>query len=81
MLKKDDRHQQMVYYQVCAPMIQVVFGLMFWCQAGIGTYTIPQIAKPWMAKLSKKIDMMVGMHLDAHVQGTRYPTATPRSEN
>jgi hypothetical protein len=38
-------------------------------QAGIGTYTIPQIAKPWMAKLSKMIDMMLGIHLDAHVQG------------
>ncbi|KAF9259354.1 hypothetical protein L218DRAFT_874918 [Marasmius fiardii PR-910] len=36
-------------------------------QAGIGTYTIPQIAKPTMAKLKKVLDMMVGVHLDAHV--------------
>ncbi|KAJ3924987.1 MAG: hypothetical protein NXY57DRAFT_1033063 [Lentinula lateritia] len=36
-------------------------------QSGIGTYTIPQIAQPWMAKLHKAADMMVGIHLDAHV--------------
>ena len=50
MLKKDDRTDQLVYYQ-----------------AGIGTYTIPQIATPWMANLDKTIDMMVGSHLNAHV--------------
>lgn len=38
-------------------------------QAGIGTYTIPQIAKPMMAKLHKLMDSMVGVHLDAHVMG------------
>ncbi|KAH7926861.1 hypothetical protein BV22DRAFT_1008135 [Leucogyrophana mollusca] len=52
MLKKDDKSQQMVYYQ-----------------AGIGTYTIPQIATPVMAGLSKTLDMMVGKHLNAHVMG------------
>ncbi|KAJ3864741.1 hypothetical protein EV359DRAFT_40394 [Lentinula novae-zelandiae] len=36
-------------------------------QSGIGTYTIPQIAQPWMAKLHKAADMMVGIHLNAHV--------------
>ncbi|KAF8899389.1 hypothetical protein BD779DRAFT_1431850 [Infundibulicybe gibba] len=36
-------------------------------QAGIGTYTIPQIAKPMMAKMHKAMDTMVGVHLDAHV--------------
>ncbi|KAJ3836743.1 hypothetical protein EV361DRAFT_951281 [Lentinula raphanica] len=36
-------------------------------QSGIGTYTIPQIAQPWMAKLHRVADMMVGFHLDAHV--------------
>ncbi|KAI0053464.1 hypothetical protein FA95DRAFT_1531273 [Auriscalpium vulgare] len=50
MLKKDDRSQQMVYYQ-----------------AGIGTYTVPQIATPFMASLDKTIDMAIGNHLDAHV--------------
>ncbi|CAA7265053.1 unnamed protein product [Cyclocybe aegerita] len=38
-------------------------------QAGIGTYTIPQIAKPMMAKLHKVMDSMVGVHLNAHVMG------------
>ncbi|KAF9528165.1 hypothetical protein CPB83DRAFT_855015 [Crepidotus variabilis] len=38
-------------------------------QAGIGTYTIPQIAKPMMAKFHKVLDSMVGMHLNAHVMG------------
>ncbi|KAI0299806.1 hypothetical protein BC826DRAFT_993448 [Russula brevipes] len=52
MLKKDDKSQQMVYYQ-----------------AGIGTYTIPEIATPFMAKLQKTIDMAIGNHLDAHVMG------------
>ncbi|KIP04937.1 hypothetical protein PHLGIDRAFT_75091 [Phlebiopsis gigantea 11061_1 CR5-6] len=50
MLKKDDRKQQMVYYQ-----------------AGIGTYTSPQVATPLMAKLSKTLDAMVAWNLDAHV--------------
>jgi len=50
MLKKDDRTQQMVYYQ-----------------AGIGTYTSPQVATPLMAKLSKTLDEMVAWNLDAHV--------------
>ncbi|KAG5732645.1 hypothetical protein E4T56_gene16747 [Termitomyces sp. T112] len=36
-------------------------------QAGIGTYTIPQIAKPMMAKVHKAVDAMIGIHLDAHV--------------
>jgi len=38
-------------------------------QAGIGTYTIPEIAKPWMAGLKKTLDMMLGIHLDAHIMG------------
>jgi len=38
-------------------------------QAGIGTYTIPQIAKPWTAKFQKTMDMMIGIHLDAHIMG------------
>ncbi|KAF9225174.1 hypothetical protein BS17DRAFT_730406 [Gyrodon lividus] len=42
---------------------------MVYYQAGIGTYTIPQIATPFMAKLSKTIDLMVGNHLNAHVMG------------
>ncbi|KAH9960918.1 hypothetical protein BC827DRAFT_1206197 [Russula dissimulans] len=50
MLKKDDKSQQVVYYQ-----------------AGIGTYTIPEIATPLMARISKTMDMAIGNHLDAHV--------------
>ncbi|KAI6154266.1 hypothetical protein BKA82DRAFT_4099354 [Pisolithus tinctorius] len=42
---------------------------MVYYQAGIGTYTIPQIATPFYAKLSKTIDAMVGNNLDAHVMG------------
>ncbi|KAJ8085201.1 hypothetical protein PM082_003995 [Marasmius tenuissimus] len=38
-------------------------------QAGIGTYTVPQIAKPLAAKFQKILDMMIGLHLDAHVMG------------
>ncbi|KAI9444606.1 hypothetical protein H4582DRAFT_2108483 [Lactarius indigo] len=52
MLKKDDKSQQLTYYQ-----------------AGIGTYTIPEVATPFMAKVKKSIDMAIGSHLDAHVMG------------
>ncbi|KAG2141098.1 hypothetical protein DEU56DRAFT_900780 [Suillus clintonianus] len=38
-------------------------------QAGIGTYSIPEMATPFMAKVSKTVDMMIGNHLNAHVMG------------
>ena len=43
--------------------------MVYW-QSGIGTYTIPQIATPFMASVAKTIDMMLGNHLDAHVMST-----------
>ncbi|KAG2353991.1 hypothetical protein BDR07DRAFT_1342129 [Suillus spraguei] len=46
------------------PALQMVY-----YQAGIGTYTIPEMATPMMAKVSKTIDMMIGNHLNAHVMG------------
>ncbi|KAF9466841.1 hypothetical protein BDZ94DRAFT_1295336 [Collybia nuda] len=49
-LKKDDRDQQMCYYQ-----------------AGIGTYTNPEIATPLMAKVSKTLDEAIAWNLNAHV--------------
>ncbi|KAH7886401.1 hypothetical protein F5I97DRAFT_1267285 [Phlebopus sp. FC_14] len=42
---------------------------MVYYQAGIGTYTIPEIATPFWSNVSKTIDMMIGNHLDAHVMG------------
>jgi hypothetical protein len=41
-------------------------------QAGIGTYSIPEMATPMMAKVSKTVDMMIGNHLNAHVMGQSY---------
>lgn len=38
-------------------------------QAGIGTYTIPQIATPLYSKFSKTWDLMVATSLDHHVMG------------
>ncbi|THH03449.1 hypothetical protein EW145_g6243 [Phellinidium pouzarii] len=38
-------------------------------QAGIGTYTIPQIATPFYAKLSKTLDAMIAIDLNHHVMG------------
>jgi uncharacterized protein (DUF2235 family) len=38
-------------------------------QAGIGTYTIPQIATPFFAKVSKLVDEAIAWDLDAHVMG------------
>ncbi|KAJ7696741.1 hypothetical protein B0H17DRAFT_391005 [Mycena rosella] len=52
MLKKDDKSQQLVYYQ-----------------AGIGTYSIPEIAHPKVAKFHRMMDAMLGSHLNAHVMG------------
>ena len=42
---------------------------MVYYQAGIGTYTIPQIATPFYANLSKTIDMMLATNLNHHVMG------------
>ncbi|KAI5825574.1 hypothetical protein K523DRAFT_282790 [Schizophyllum commune Tattone D] len=38
-------------------------------QSGIGTYNIPQIAKPMMAKFKRLLDSMIAVHLNAHVMG------------
>ncbi|KAF8892854.1 hypothetical protein CPB85DRAFT_1230449 [Mucidula mucida] len=38
-------------------------------QAGIGTYSVPQIASPVTARFNRVIDAMVGVHLNAHVMG------------
>ena len=39
-------------------------------QAGIGTYTTPEIATPGMARISKTLDMAIAWNLDAHVMGS-----------
>ncbi|KDR71517.1 hypothetical protein GALMADRAFT_74846 [Galerina marginata CBS 339.88] len=38
-------------------------------QAGIGTYTVPQIVSPMMSKFSQTLDMAVAWNLDAHIMG------------
>ncbi|TEB40268.1 hypothetical protein FA13DRAFT_1760849 [Coprinellus micaceus] len=38
-------------------------------QAGIGTYTSPKIASPWMSAIRKKLDAMFGSSIHAHVMG------------
>ncbi|KAJ3507654.1 hypothetical protein NLJ89_g6184 [Agrocybe chaxingu] len=38
-------------------------------QAGIGTYTTPEIATPTFAKFSKLMDEMIAWNLDAHIMG------------
>ena len=38
-------------------------------QAGIGTYTIPQIATPFWSKVTLTIDLMIASSLDHHVMG------------
>ncbi|KAF8491994.1 hypothetical protein F5888DRAFT_1619394 [Russula emetica] len=38
-------------------------------QAGIGTYTIPEIATPFWSNVQKTIDAAIANHLDAHVMG------------
>lgn len=38
-------------------------------QAGIGTYTTPQIATPFWTNISKSVDMAIAWNLDAHIMG------------
>lgn len=38
-------------------------------QAGIGTYTIPEIATPGISKFRQTLDMMLGTSLNHHVMG------------
>jgi hypothetical protein len=54
MLKKDDKNKQLVYYQARAfsPFF-LLCCRMFCPQAGIGTYTSPEIATPFMARLAQ----------------------------
>lgn len=40
---------------------------MVYYQAGIGTYTVPEVATPFMAGVSKTLDMMIAWNLNAHV--------------
>ncbi|KAF8625618.1 hypothetical protein AX17_006803 [Amanita inopinata Kibby_2008] len=40
---------------------------MVYYQAGIGTYTVPQIVTPLMAAFDKKVDEALAWHLDSHV--------------
>ncbi|PBK58558.1 hypothetical protein ARMSODRAFT_1028161 [Armillaria solidipes] len=40
---------------------------MVYYQSGIGTYTSPQIAIPFMSKIYKTVDVMIAWDLDAHV--------------
>ncbi|KAJ7058675.1 hypothetical protein C8F01DRAFT_1059392 [Mycena amicta] len=42
---------------------------MVYYQAGIGTYTIPQVADPLWSRVSKFIDGAIAWNLDAHVMG------------
>ncbi|KAJ6607609.1 hypothetical protein B0H10DRAFT_1921719 [Mycena sp. CBHHK59/15] len=42
---------------------------MVYYQAGIGTYTTPEIATPFMSKISKSVDEAIAWNLDAHVMG------------
>ncbi|KAJ7726440.1 hypothetical protein DFH07DRAFT_237077 [Mycena maculata] len=42
---------------------------MVYYQAGIGTYTTPEIATPFWSKINKFIDEAIAWNLDAHVMG------------
>ncbi|KAJ7755772.1 hypothetical protein B0H14DRAFT_413606 [Mycena olivaceomarginata] len=42
---------------------------MVYYQAGIGTYTTPEIATPLMSKFSKMLDEAIAWNLDSHVMG------------
>lgn len=62
----------MVYYQVRFTSVRIhwpkhVLIDRLFKQAGIGTYTTPQIATPIMAKISKTLDTMIAWNMDAHV--------------
>lgn len=66
----------MVYYQVCFASVFRSYvhksrhGFIdLPLQAGIGTYTTPQVATPIMTKVSQILDEMFAWNLDAHVMG------------
>ena len=72
LLKKGEPKQQLVYYQVCAKCVRVpciTAELTYSIKAGIGTYTVPQIATPIRSKIAKTVDMMIGSSLHHHVMG------------
>ena len=74
MLRKDSKTEQLVYYQVRSihPSSNTIVCFLNLFKAGIGTYTIPEIATPFWANVSKTVDMMFGSHLDAHIMGKIY---------
>ena len=68
MLQKDDHSQQMVYYQV-RTHVAVFDNSLNSSQAGIGTYTIPQIATPLWSNFSKTVDAAIAWNMHSHVMG------------
>ena len=71
LLQKDDRTQQMVYYQVRSRVRAPGVSKLNMCaQAGIGTYTIPQIATPLWAKVNQTLDAAIALSMHAHVMRT-----------
>ncbi|KAF8630983.1 hypothetical protein AX15_002693 [Amanita polypyramis BW_CC] len=42
---------------------------MVYYQAGVGTYTSPAVATPFMSKVSKLLDEMLAWNINAHVMG------------
>ena len=75
MLQKDDHTQQMVYYQVCIRINESddVSLILNEKKAGIGTYTVPQIATPFWSKVSQSVDMAIAWNMHAHVMGELSP--------
>lgn len=58
-----------MYYQVIVSFSSSYLSPDSSLKAGIGTYNAPEIASPIAAKLSRIVDSMIGVHLDAHVMG------------
>ena len=79
MLMKDNPTKQLVYYQVISlsPPVQSV--LIYFRQAGIGTYTSNVSKTPAIEAMTKLWDKMLARSLSDHIKGPSffYPTISP----
>lgn len=70
MLRKDDPAKQLVYYQVKSLNTRVKSATLMWFrQAGIGTYTSSVVKTPILEDISKLWDEMIAYDLPDHTKG------------
>ena len=76
MLMKDDPTKQLVYYQVISLSSSVQSVLIYFRQAGIGTYTSNVVKTPAIEAMTKLRDKMVAQSLSDHIKGISFSCST-----